>query len=155
MTKKSLSLSKGGLALAVFVAYLAFCAFFFTYGIDKMQEVANRLGEEGTFGGIGVAFLLTFALIALVAFAVPEVMFLISFIGNFVNKGKTIGFTVVSLVAEIISIAVLLFLTNFFIAGVEYDILSIVIMGIFDLLVLVSFVHSIIVLVKQKTADEE
>ena len=41
------------------------------------------------------------------------------------------------------------------IAGVEYDILSIVIMGIFDLLVLVSFVHSIIVLVKQKTADEE
>ena len=156
MTKKKLALRKAWFSLAIIIAYLTFCTFFFTYGRAAFQRAANKLGEKQAFGGLGPAIALVFAIIALVCFAVPAVMFLISAIGNFKCKGgKLLGFTIVSLVAEILAIAVLFFLSLFTFDGTLYDAVVIAVTGVFDLVVLASFVDSIIVLVKRKTAADE
>ena len=156
MTKKKLALGKAWFSLAIIFIYLAFCVFFFTYGRAAFQRAANKLGEEQTLGGLGPAIALTFAFIALLAFAVPALMCLIASIGNFVGKGKKlIGFTVVSLIAEILATFVLVFLSIFTLDGTLYDGLVVAVTAVFDLLVIASFVHSIIVLIKQKTAEEE
>ena len=161
MTKKSLALSKGGFALASFITYLAFCAFFFTYGriaiengIDKLQ---NQPAPEGqiNLSGIGPAFLFALSLVPLICFALPELLFMISFIGNFKKKGSTKGFTVVSLVAEILGLVVLGFLSVFFLGAAQYEILSTIVMAAFDLLVFISFIQSIVVLAKHKKAKAE
>ena len=155
MNKKSLALSKGGFSIAILLGYLAFCAFFFTYGLKAFQRAAEKLSGQQTLGGLAPAFALTFALIALCGFILPALLFLISSIGNFVGKGnKLSGFTAVSLIAEILAIAILFFLSLFFLDGTLYDGLAVAVTLIFDGLVLTSFIHSVIVLVKGKTADE-
>ncbi|MBQ5929243.1 MAG: hypothetical protein IIX02_00455 [Clostridia bacterium] len=155
MTKKQLALGKACFSLAIILAYLAFVVFFFTYGRAAIQRVANELSEQKTMGGLGPALLLVLAIIPLIAFAVPAIMCLISSIGNFKGRGtKLVGFTVVGLVAEILAIVALGFLAIFFLGATQYDILSVVVTGAFAVLAVVSFVHSIIVLVQQKTAEE-
>lgn len=156
MTKKKLALGKAWFSLAIILAYAAFCTFFFTYGKAAFQRAANKLGEKQAFGGLGPAIALAFAIIALVCFAVPAVMFLISAIGNFKGKGgKLLGFTIVSLVAEFLAIVILFFLSLFAFDGTLYDAVMIVVTSGFDLAVLASFVDSIIVLVKRKKATDE
>ena len=156
MTKKKLAVGKAWFSLAIIFTYVAFCAFFFTYGRNAVQRAVDEMGQKQTMGGLGPAIMLMFAIITLIAFAVPAIMCLISSIGNFKGKGeKLVGFTVVGLIAEIFAIITLIFLTSFTFGAVQYDALVMVVTGVFDLLVLVSFVHSIFVLAKQKTADEE
>ena len=155
MTKKQLALGKAWFSLAIIFTYVAFCAFFFTYGRNAVQRAVDEMGQKQTMGGLGPAIMLVLAIIPLIAFAVPAIMCLISSIGNFKGRGtKLVGFTVVGLVAEILAIVALVFLAIFFLGATQYDILSVVVTGAFALLAVVSFVHSIIVLVKQKTAEE-
>lgn len=156
MTKKKLSLWKAIASLAIIVMYIAYLIFFFTYGQTAFQRAAGKMSEEQAFGGLGPAVALTFALIAVIAFAVPALLFIISCIGNFASKGKkVVGFTVVSLIAEILGCAVLFFLSLFAMDGTLYDGLMVAVTAMFDLVVLASFVFSIIVLIKQKNAPEE
>ncbi|MBQ7912853.1 MAG: hypothetical protein IJ308_03795 [Clostridia bacterium] len=155
MTKKKLALGKAVFSLAIIIVYVGFLIFFFTYGQGAFQRAADKMGEQQTLGGIGAAVGLTFALIALIAFAIPGLLFIISCIGNFASKGnKVVGFTAVSLVAEILACAALFFLSLFAMDGTLYDAIMVAATGVFDLAVIASFVHSIVVLVKQKNAQE-
>ena len=114
------------------------------------------MGEQQTLGGLGAAVGLMFALIALISFAVPALLFLVSCIGNFASKGKrVIAFTVVSIVAEVLAVAILFFVNLFTFDGTLYDVVMVGATAILNLAVLVSFVISIIVLAKQKTALDE
>ena len=145
MTKKKLSLLKAFSSLAIIVTFLAFCAFFFTYGKKEIQ----RVNEPGA--GIGAAL----SIIPLVCFALPGALLLLSLIGNFIKKGKTVAFTIVSLVAEILGMAALFFVTILLWDLAIRSIAVLIATILFDLLVVASFVISIIVLAKQKTAIEE
>lgn len=156
MTKKKLSLLKAFSSLAIILIYAAYFIFFLTYGQMAFQRAADKMGEQQTLGGLGAAVGLMFALIALISFAVPALLFLVSCIGNFANKGKrVIAFTVVSIVAEVLAVAILFFVNLFTFDGTLYDVVMVGATAILDLAVLVSFVISIIVLAKQKTAIEE
>ncbi len=156
MTKKQLALGKAGFSLAIILVYIAYLVFFFTYGQAAFQRAANKMSEEQAFGGLGPAVGLMFAIIAVIAFAAPTLLFLIACIGNFVGKGKKmIAFTVVSLVAEVLAAAVLFFLSLFAMDGTLYDLGMVLVTGLFDLLVVASFIHSIIVLAMQKKALDE
>ena len=158
MTKKSLAMSKAGFSLAIFVTFFLLCAFFFTYGKTAVQEVVEKLQaepvENGTINlsGLGPAFLLIFAGISLICFALPELLFLISFSGNFAKQGSTKGFTIVSLIGEIFGVIIMFFFTMFFLEAAGYNIVAIIVTAAFDLLVFVSFIHSIVVLAKHKNA---
>ena len=155
MTKKKLASAKGLCSLGIILAYAAFCAFFFTYGRFAVQRAANEMNEQQTLGGLGAAFAYVYALVFLLAFAVPTILFLISTIGNLTKKGeKLVGFTVVSLVAEILGMIALFLTAVFFMAATLYDILSVVAMAVFFLLVLIGFIHSITVLSKAKKAED-
>lgn len=156
MTKKKLALSKGGFSLAILLVFAAFFVFFFTYGQTAFQRAADKLGQEQTMGGLGPAFALVFCLVAVVCLALPALLCIIACIGNFAGKGnKLVAFTVVSLIAEIAAIALLVFLSALFMDGTLYDGVVIAVTAVLDVSVLASFVHSIVVLAKQKNATEE
>jgi len=155
MTKKKLALGKACFSLAIVLVYAVYLVFFFTYGQNAFQRAADKMNEGQTLGGIGAAIGLTFSLIALIAFALPALLLIISCVGNFVSKGKKLGFTVVSLIAEILACAVLFFLSLFAMVGTLYDGLTVAATAAFGLVVLASLVHTVIVLVKQKNAAEE
>ncbi len=162
MTKKKLSLLKAFSSLAIIVMFLAFCAFFFTYGRVAIQNAIDKLQAEPVpegsinLSGLGPAILLVLAIIAVLAFIVPAVMSLIAMIGNFTSRGnKLVGFTVVGLISEIFGVVVLLFINSFFMEATLYDVFTVIVLALFDLVVLASFVMSILVLVKQKTALDE
>ena len=155
MTKKKLALGKGALSLAIILVYAAFWVFFYTYGKNAMQRAADKLGEQKTMGGLGIAFLMTFDLVALVAFAVPALLLLISCIGNFASKGNKKGFTVLSLIAEILALIVLFFISLYSLEAALYDVIVVLAVAVFDALTIASFVHSVVALVKYKNADDE
>ena len=117
MTRKKLAISKALFSLVAFLGFFLLCAFFFTYGKEAAKELIEKLQSEPVesgqinLSGLGPAVLLVLCIVALICFALPELLFLISFSGNFGKQGSTIGFTVVSLVAEVFAGVILTFFT--------------------------------------------
>ena len=161
MTRKKLAISKALFSLVAFLGFFLLCAFFFTYGNEAAKELIEKLQSEPVesgqinLSGLGPAVLLVLCIIALISFALPELLFLISFSGNFGKQGSTIGFTVVSLVAEVFAGVILTFFTACFIEGTGYDLAAIIVTGVYDAFIFASFIQSIVVLASHKKAKEE
>ena len=162
MTKKKLSLLKAFSSMAILIICLAFVVFFCTYGRVAIQNAIDNLQTEPTpegainLSGLGPAILLVYSIVMLFALILPMVMGLIAMIGNFASGGKkVVGFTVVALISEIIAMPILFFLTTFFLGATMMDLLTVLVTALFDLSVVVGFIISIVVLVKQKNAVDE
>lgn len=156
--KKKLTAAKGGFALTIFLLFAAFCIFYFTYGMYALQRAVDKLQSEPVpegqinLSGLGPAILYILSIVPLICLALPELLFMISFIGNFACKGEKKGFIVLSLIAEIFSLIILGFLAYFYIAATVGDIIVIIVLAAIVLLVLISFIHSIVMLSKYKKA---
>ena len=145
MSKKKLSLLKAVSSMAIILIYAVYLIFFFTYGKQEIQRV-NELGA-----GIGAAL----SIIPLGCFALPGALLLLSLIGNFIKKGKTVAFTIISMVAEILGMAALFFVTILLWDLAIRSIAVLIATILFDLLFVASFIISIVVLAKQKNAVDE
>ena len=169
MTRKRLAISKACFSLAIFLGFFLLCAFFFTYGKAAVQEAIKELTDASKtqnttnngldFSGLGIglgpAFLLIFSGIALICFALPELLFLISFSGNFAKQGSTKGFTIVSLIGEIFGVIIMFVFTACFFEATNWDVVAFIGVTSFDLLLFASFINSIFVLACHKKADKE
>ncbi len=161
MKKKSLLRGKGLNSLLLLVVLAILFLFFFTYGRDAIQRAVDKLQAEPTpngqvnLNGLGPAVLLVIALIITLALLIPAVMLLVASLGNLLTrKGKSVRFTVTSLIAEFITIPILLVLASCMADATLNDKWTLIVYISAIAFTVLSLVWSVLTLILRKNATE-
>ncbi len=161
MKKKNLIRGKGFNSLFLLILFAALVIFFFAYGQDAIQRAVDKLQAEPTpngqlnLNGLGPAILMVYVLIFTLSLAVPALLLFIAAIGNLVTKKyKSVGFTVTSMIAELISMPILFLLTVFIAGATLHDKLTLIVYISVMVFTVISFLWSIVALGLRKKATE-